>query len=201
MSARPFGVFFDAIAARLGYKIAGPLDFLARYPGRVAAQSSDLTRVDVQLDIDVEGSDRRMPSPSNISIRLGLPGVLVGIQTGCRVLVGWEQGDPDKPYIADWELGATLTSMAIAGGTLQSARRTDPIEGGSISASSILAMGVTTVTVFWIPTAAPSIPVPVLIMTFAAGLLTGTVPAPNAAPVVVPVTGSITAGSGIVKVG
>ncbi len=111
---RPLKALFDRFAAALGYKVAGPIDYLARYPGKVVAQSGDLSRVDVQLDIDVQGSARRMPSPSNISIRLGLPGVTVEVQTGCRVLVGWEQGDQDKPYIADWELGATVLTLNVA---------------------------------------------------------------------------------------
>lgn len=143
------------VRSALGHLVAGPVDLLALYPGRVVAQSADKTRVDVQLDTD------RIPSPSNIPLRLGIPGasVTLNLAGNVRVLVGWEGGDSTKPYAQLFEpSAATLnlnlsatTQVAINGGvllkldgtlvklnngTLPIARQTDtagpyPITGGN----------------------------------------------------------------------
>lgn len=110
---RPLRAFAESIARWFGYKVAGPIDYLARYPGKVVSQSGDLSTLDVLLDLDTDGNARRMPSPSNVSIRLGIPGVTVSLKNTARCMVGFEQGDPDRPYIADWEQGGVVNYTFI----------------------------------------------------------------------------------------
>jgi len=123
--ARPFAAFIDAIRSIFGYRVAGPVDYLARYPGRVVAQSGDLSTIDVLLDLDTDGNPRRMPSPSKVSIRLGVPGVTVEVKNTARCMVGFEQGDPDRPYIADWEQGAVVTITNIGASSYVAINGTD----------------------------------------------------------------------------
>lgn len=104
----------DIVRSLLGYRVAGPVDYLALYPGRVAAQSADKTRVDVVLDSD------RIPSPSNIPLRLGIPGTTTQINTAStvRVLVGWEGGNPAKPYAVLFDPGAATLQLNVSASTL-----------------------------------------------------------------------------------
>jgi hypothetical protein len=85
------------------------IDYLTLYRGRVLKQHDNLARVDVQPE------DRRLPPMANIPLRTGVPGVDVrlrlqdeaGQSNGAAplVLVGWENGRPDRPYAALWAAG------------------------------------------------------------------------------------------------
>lgn len=95
----------------LGYYSAGPVDYLALYPGRVVSQSG--SKVDVQLDTD------RIPSPSNVPLRLGVPGATANLNVagGVRVLVGWDGGDPQKPYAHLFDQSAATLELNLAATT------------------------------------------------------------------------------------
>lgn len=95
----------------LGYASAGPVDYLALYPGRVVSQAG--SKVDVQLDTD------RIPSPSNVPLRLGIPGATVDLNVGggVRVLVGWDGGDPQKPYAHLFDQSAATLQLNLAAST------------------------------------------------------------------------------------
>lgn len=108
---------FDAIVARSTRR----LDYLALYPGRVVAQ--DGGALDVELD------DTRFTIPRGLPYRT-LAGVAVTVPVGARCVVGFEGGDPARPYVGLWELGA-VTSLAVAGGTHRAAR-----EGHAVSRST-----------------------------------------------------------------
>ena len=98
------------------------IDYYALYRARVSSQSADKTRVGVVPD------DARIPAVDDCPIRHGAPGmrVAVDIEAGAHVLLGWENGDPKKPYVALWERGATLTLLEL-GGTTPLARLGDEI--------------------------------------------------------------------------
>jgi hypothetical protein len=76
------------------------------YLGRVVAQSADLRIVDVVPD------DQRLPTMGGIELR-GEPGDTVDLRDpvtgsvpeGVSVLVGWENGDPSKPFSCLWRGG------------------------------------------------------------------------------------------------
>ena len=115
MQSRGVKGFADIVRGLFGYYVAGPVDYLALYPGKVVAQSADKTRCDVQLDSE------RMPSPSNVPLRVGLPGTVttLDLSSPVRVLVGWECGDPSKPYAHLWESSSpTPTVLTIRGTTV-----------------------------------------------------------------------------------
>lgn len=82
------------LEARLGARI----DRCALYPGRVVSQAAN-GQLEVQLD------DARWPSLTKVPIRTFVPGAIVKVLGGARVLVGWEEADPRKPYAALWEPG------------------------------------------------------------------------------------------------
>jgi hypothetical protein len=58
-----------------------------------------------------------------VPVRVGVPGLLAVVQQGAVVLLGWERGDPARPYcVPSWELGATValvqlnSSLVLLGG-------------------------------------------------------------------------------------
>lgn len=108
----------EAIVARATRR----LDFCAFYPGRVVAQDGDGGPLDVELD------DQRFALPRGISYRT-LPGVSLTVPAGTRVLVGFEGGDPSKPFASLWELG-DVTKLVLGGGSQRAAR-----EGDGVTAS------------------------------------------------------------------
>lgn len=69
-------------------------DYFAQYPARVLSQSSDLRTVDVVPDSD------RVPAQRQVKLRTGIPGVDVKLATGSRVIVAWENGDPQRIFAA-----------------------------------------------------------------------------------------------------
>jgi hypothetical protein len=93
------------------------LDHLALYPAVVVQQRSDGT-------LDLSPEDPRVPSCQGVPIRLGIPGVTVTVPSGGRVLLGYANGDPSRPYASLWESG-TVTRITINGGTAKVARLGD----------------------------------------------------------------------------
>jgi len=84
------------------------LDRLALYPAEVKSATSDGLYLDVQpIDPRVEGHQR-------VPVRVGVPGEVAVVQAGAVVLLGWERGDPSKPYcVPSWNAGATVTKLVF----------------------------------------------------------------------------------------
>jgi len=101
---------FDRIKQALLGLIEGHtarFDFFAFYPARVAAQNADGT-------LEVQPDSAAVPPVSQVPIRLGVPGVKVKVAAGCRVLVGFEGGDPRRPVATLWQFdGPALLELAI----------------------------------------------------------------------------------------
>jgi hypothetical protein len=89
-TARWLERFLDRVLRRV--------DRTALYPARVVQQSGDGT-LEVQID------DQRWPSLTKVPIRPFVPGATVKVAAGARVHIGWEEGDPRKPYAALWDSG------------------------------------------------------------------------------------------------
>lgn len=85
------------------------LDWFALYRGKVLGQSGNT--------VDVQPDDARLPAMSKVPLRHGLPGVSVSVQPGTSILVGWENGDPSRPYACLWEGGEGVIEIKIAGST------------------------------------------------------------------------------------
>jgi hypothetical protein len=83
------------------------MDFLAFYPCKVVTQRADGT-------LDLQPEDARLPSMSQVPIRLGIPGVAVKVLAGSRVLLGFEGGDQRRPVASLWQFdGAKLLALDI----------------------------------------------------------------------------------------
>jgi len=76
------------------------------YRGVVVAQRGQT--VDVTLD------DPRLPGMSALSIQVGLPGATVDMDSGARMLVAFENGDPAKPIALLWEGAKALRVSLVA---------------------------------------------------------------------------------------
>ena len=63
---------------------------------------------------------------SRVPIRHGVPGVRVRVIVGSRVMLGFENGDPRRPYASMWEPGS-IESIRFDNGTQPIARRGDPV--------------------------------------------------------------------------
>jgi hypothetical protein len=114
------------------------------YPSTVHSQSEDGSTVDLLPDDDsIRGNGLQA-----VQLWHGLPGIVVKVPKGARVLLGFRNGAPDQPYAALWEPGQ-IESISFGGGTIPIARVGD------------------SATVYW----PPSQP---FIGTTAAGPLTGT---------------------------
>lgn len=87
------------------------LDFLALYTATVKAQNADLT-------LELVPDDSRIPSLSKVSIRHGIPGMTVKVSPNARVLLGFDGGNPSKPYAALWESGS-VTELVLDGTTIK----------------------------------------------------------------------------------
>lgn len=98
-------------AAAFVRSVLPQMDYFGLYRGQVVAQSGDLATVDVQPD------SPKLPGMSAVPLRLGLPGCAVQVAPGCGVLVGWDGGDPQRPYCALWDNGATDIALKLGSPT------------------------------------------------------------------------------------
>jgi hypothetical protein len=77
----------------------GELDFHAWYGAKVLKDHAD-------GHLDLQPDDARLPLFSRTPIRTGLPGVTVEVVKGARVLIGFDGGNPAKPFAALFESGS-----------------------------------------------------------------------------------------------
>jgi hypothetical protein len=80
--------------------LAAPADALLRYRcmyrAKVVSQNSDLLRVGLKPE------EALLPSMANVPLRTGIPGLTAKVSAGAIVLVGWENGKPNRPFAAMW---------------------------------------------------------------------------------------------------
>jgi len=89
------------------------IDLLALYRARVDVCASDGSTVDVTPE------DTRLSPRKNVMVRVGIPGAVAVVQAGAIVLLGWERGDPKRPYaVPSWEAGATVTTLKLNATTI-----------------------------------------------------------------------------------
>lgn len=83
------------------------------YRAEVKATNGDGSRLDVQPE------NPKIPPAQGVPVRVGIPGATALIQPGGIVLIGWENGDPNRPYcVPSWENGATVMKLVFNGQTV-----------------------------------------------------------------------------------
>lgn len=93
----------------------------AQYPCTVERQADDGT-----LDLTPDDEAIRGGGLQAVPIRHGLPGFRVKVKAGARLLLGFEAGDPARPYASLWEPGA-VDEIAFDNGDRPIARDGDPV--------------------------------------------------------------------------
>ncbi|WP_394845192.1 hypothetical protein LZC95_50220 [Pendulispora brunnea] len=96
------------------------IDYLALYSCRVVSQNADGS-------LELMPDDARVPGLSRVEIQYGVPGVKAKVKPGSRVMVGWQNGDPAKPYAALWEPEG-LELLILADGSRPIARQGDAVQ-------------------------------------------------------------------------
>lgn len=82
------------------------IDYFTTYRCKVVKQSADGSKVDLKPD------DSRIPQCSDILIKWGPPGITALITVGCFMHLGWENGDPGRPYACFAE-GSHVTKLVL----------------------------------------------------------------------------------------
>jgi hypothetical protein len=101
------------------------VDLFALYPATVLSQDGAGGPLDLRPDSDA------LPPPQAVPLRV-VNGVKLTLPAGTRVLLGYEAGDPSKPYAV---LGpfADVTRFAVNGASTKAAR-----DGEAVNASAAL---------------------------------------------------------------
>lgn len=73
----------------------------------------------------------------NLSVLLGLPGFEVSVPSGCRGVIGFAEGSPQKGRWVGWEAGSSVTSITFDGGTKAVARVDDALQCGELLAQLV----------------------------------------------------------------
>lgn len=103
-------------------RIMRRVDYHALYPARVVTQHADGS-------LDLVPDSTRAPSCQAVPVRT-LRGLSVEVAAGARVLLGYEEGDPARPYAALWEPGA-VTRLRVNGASTRAAREGDDVTAGA----------------------------------------------------------------------
>lgn len=99
----------ESIAALVAQSL--PLvDFHALYECKLVSQPSDTT-------VDLQPNDTRLPGMGRVPLRHGMPGAVVRVSQGAKILLGWANGDPRYPFAEAWAGGESVQSIQLAGNT------------------------------------------------------------------------------------
>lgn len=161
------------------------VDYHALYPASVVSQDGAGGPLDLRPDTEA------LPPPQAVPLRT-LPGCQLTIPAGTRVLLGYEGGDPRRPYAALAEF-ADVTRLAVNGSTTKAARDGESTENGTlvIAAASSGVPPISTLTFTYTPPQGPP-----QVMTIN-GLL-GAAVAGGVTPIVV--SGRVAGGSDVVRI-
>lgn len=117
VAEREGGTLLAALERLLG-RLTRRVDYTALWPARVVAQRGDGT-------LDLVPDSPRVAPCQGVPYRT-LRGLSVDVPAGARVLLGYEGGDPARPYALAWEIG-DATSVRVNGGTRSAARDGDSV--------------------------------------------------------------------------
>lgn len=112
-----------------------PLDYFALYPSTLVTQDTDNT-------LQIRPDDERLPSMAGVPLRLPVPGAVIKVTDGARVLLGFESGSPSKPVALLWELGtAKSVEITTASGAKVSLGETGDVRINTTGSVNIAAAG------------------------------------------------------------
>jgi len=95
--------------------------YLGQYICTVQSQDDD-----GRLDLLPDDERVRGTGLTKVPIRYGIPGVKARVRAGARVTLGFEAGDPGRPYAGVWDPGE-IESLSFHDGTARLARMGDPV--------------------------------------------------------------------------
>lgn len=115
------------------FKAAVPrLDYLALYTAKVIQQKTGTNLFDLAPD------DSRLPPMGSVPMRLGIPGATISVRDGETVLVGFENGDPSRPYCALFDGTEHVFRLTLIADTVEiGASNLDPIRTGVLNGEAI----------------------------------------------------------------
>lgn len=87
--------------AKLVRRALPQIDYLARYEAKVVRQLPDDT-------LELIPTDTRIGGLSKVPIRVPAPGFRLLVEGGATVLLGWDGGDPRKPFCEAFASGHTI---------------------------------------------------------------------------------------------
>ncbi len=116
-----------------------PVDYFALYPAKVVQQDAS------SLLLEVTPDDPRLPGMQKVPMRLGIPNATAKIAANARGLVGFEGGDPSKPFFGPWE-SASLTELNIGGATQFAALANLVLDMGNSIRNTVNANHITLIT-------------------------------------------------------
>jgi len=119
------------IEAVVGRKLA----YHALWPATVAGQ------IGGQLELIPDDEQMKGLGLGNIRIRHGEPGYTTEVPPGSRCLIGFEAGDPKRPYVAQWLANTSVTSITFENGTQDIARKNDTTNQGELTVSQPIPLG------------------------------------------------------------
>ena len=140
------------------------VDLFALYPATVLSQDGAGGPLDLRPD------STALPPPQAVPLR-GVLGVKLTLPAGTRVLLGYEAGDPSKPYAT---LGpfADVTRFAVNGASTRAAREGDDVAAGGAAAHPAGMLGWMTQVTAALATLSPgtvTVPVPTTLGTISEG--------------------------------
>lgn len=98
----------------VGSIVDNRIDYSRMYPSKVLGQAGDKSLQLIPDDERVRGNGL-----TRVPIRHGLPGVVVSVPSGGKVLLFFEGGDPKRPAAALWPDGSSVTEIQITAPTLK----------------------------------------------------------------------------------
>lgn len=111
-----FKAAVDALTARV--------DYHALYPCTVVGQSGN------ELELLPDDAKMRGFGVGAVAIKTGAPGYEYDVPDGARVLLGFEAGDPSRPYCALWQSETDVDTITFDGGSEDIARTSDSVDAG-----------------------------------------------------------------------
>jgi len=155
--------------------------YRAAYFGSVIAQNDDGT-----LDIKLETVT--VPSPTQVPIRYGIPGISATVKPGARVAVTYEDGDSRRPVATVWDAAEVEELNVTAKNVKVHAASVELGDGGRTiaRAGDIVRSGGLGMTAMFVAPAIPPVPGAVLPMTTSTPYMVlftmpGSIPSPSLA--------------------